>query len=77
MGVVTVSIIIDAEGKPQNVHVVHSIADNLLDKYYQAAALALDQAALDVVKKYKFAPAMKDGKPVPVYLNVEVNFRIY
>lgn len=75
-GITTVSIIIDTQGNPTNAHISKSIADSV-DQEYQAAALSLDQAALDAVKQYKFTPAMKDGKPVPVYLNVEVNFRIY
>ena len=29
------------------------------------------------VKEWKFEPAMKDGKPVAVQINVEVDFRLY
>jgi periplasmic protein TonB len=29
------------------------------------------------VKQYRFEPAMYEGHPVPVQLNVEVNFRLY
>ena len=33
---------------------------------------------MEAVRKYKFKPAMKDGKtPVPVMITVEVNFRLY
>jgi TonB family protein len=40
--------------------------------------MGLDEKALEAVRKYKFKPAMKDNKtPVPVYVNVEVNFRLY
>ena len=74
-GVATVSIIVDTEGNPRNVHIIRSIADSV-DKKHQAAAVSLDQAAVDAVKQYKFKPAMQDGKPVAVYLNVEVNFQI-
>jgi TonB family protein len=74
-GVATVSIIVDTEGNPRNVHIIRSIADNV-DKKHQAAAVSLDQAAIDAVKQYKFTPATLHGKPVPVYLNVEVNFQI-
>lgn len=75
-GIVTLSFLVDVQGNPVNVHVIKSIADTV-DPYRQAAALTLDQAAVDAVKKYKFTPAMKDGKPVPIYLNVEVNFQDY
>jgi protein TonB len=75
-GIVTLSFLVDALGNPENVHVIKSIADTV-DPKQRAAALSLDQAAVDAVKKYKFKPAMKDGKPVPIYLNVEVNFQDY
>jgi len=29
------------------------------------------------VKTWKFEPAMKDGHPVSVQINVEVSFRLY
>jgi protein TonB len=38
----------------------------------------LDEKAIEAVERYKFRPAMKDGTtPVAVYVNVEVNFRLY
>jgi len=39
--------------------------------------LGLDQQAIEAVKQWKFEPAMKDGKPVAVQVNVEVSFRLY
>ena len=65
-GVCLVGMIVDAEGIPQNVHIVKSLEPSL------------DQNAIEAVKKYRFRPAMKDGKtPVPVVVNIEVNFRLY
>ncbi len=64
-GIVLVNLIVDANGLPQNVHVVRGVG------------MGLDQKAIDAVKQYKFKPAMQDGKPVPVELNVEVNFQIF
>jgi outer membrane biosynthesis protein TonB len=29
------------------------------------------------VKRWRFEPAMKDGKPIATQINVEVNFRLY
>ena len=75
-GTVTVSLVVDAQGNPQNVHVVHSIADTV-DSKHHAAALTLDQSAIDTVKNYKFKPATKDGKPVPIILNVTIKFEAY
>jgi protein TonB len=75
-GTVTVFLIVDTEGNPRNVKVIKSIADTVGENQ-RAAALTLDQAAVDAVKQYKFAPAAKDGVPVEVYLNVKVNFEIH
>jgi TonB family protein len=65
-GVCLISVIVDAQGNPQNPRVV------------RALGMGLDEKALEAVRKYKFKPAMKDGKtPVPVMINVEINFRLY
>ncbi len=32
---------------------------------------------INLVKQWKFEPAKKDGAPVAVQMNVEVNFRLY
>jgi periplasmic protein TonB len=65
-GVCLISIIVDAQGNPQNPRVV------------RALGMGLDEKAIEAIKQYKFRPAMKDGKtPVPVQLTVEVNFRLY
>jgi TonB family protein len=39
--------------------------------------LGLDENAVQAVAQYRFAPAMENGKPVAVELNVEVNFQIF
>jgi protein TonB len=65
MGVVTVSIIVDKNGRPQNVHVTRGVG------------MGLDEKAVEAVKLYRFKPAREDGQPVAVYLNVEVNFEIF
>jgi TonB family protein len=65
-GVCLISLIVDVHGDPQNPRVV------------RALGMGLDEKALEAVKKYKFKPALKDGKtPVPVMITVEVNFRLY
>jgi protein TonB len=65
MGVVTVNLIVDAQGRPQNVHVVRGVG------------MGLDEKAKEAVMQYKFKPAMEGGKPVAVDLNIEVNFQIF
>jgi protein TonB len=65
MGVVTVNLIVDAAGHPQNVRVIRGVG------------MGLDQKALEAVRQYRFKPAMEDGHPVPVQVNVEVDFQIF
>jgi len=64
-GVCLVSLIVDTQGNPQNPRVVRPLG------------MGLDEKALEAVRKYKFKPAMKEGKPVPVQITIEVNFRLY
>ena len=65
MGVVLVNLIVDPQGRPQNVHVLRGVG------------MGLDQKAVAAVQQYKFRPAMEKGKPVAVELNVEVDFQIF
>jgi TonB family protein len=37
----------------------------------------LDESAVEAIKKAKFEPAIKDGTPVAVMLNLDVPFRIF
>ncbi|MGB6689260.1 MAG: energy transducer TonB [Terracidiphilus sp.] len=65
-GVCLISLIVDAQGNPQNPRVIRPLG------------MGLDEKALEAVRQYKFKPAMKDGRiPVPVMITVEVNFRLY
>jgi len=64
-GVCLISLIVDAQGNPQNPRVVRPLG------------MGLDEKALEAVRKYKFKPAMKGGKPVAVMMSIEVNFRLY
>jgi TonB family protein len=61
-----VGLIVDTQGNPQNIHIVRSLG------------MGLDEKAVEAVRKYKFRPAMKDGKtPVAVPMTVAVNFRLF
>lgn len=64
-GVSVVSLIVDAHGMPQRIRVTRKLG------------MGLDEKAVEAVKQYKFKPAMFQGKPVPVEITIEVNFRIY
>jgi TonB family protein len=39
--------------------------------------LGLDEKAIETVSTWRFAPGMKNGKPVPVLMNVDVKFRLF
>jgi len=56
---------VDARGYPRNPRVIRSLG------------MGLDEKALEAVQRYRFRPAMKDGRPVSAMINVEVNFRLY
>ena len=64
-GTVVLWLIVDAGGHPQQIKVARSLG------------MGLDQKAIEAVRKWKFEPAKKDGNPVAVQINVEVNFRLY
>ncbi|HEX5234670.1 MAG TPA: energy transducer TonB [Silvibacterium sp.] len=64
-GVCVVSLVVDAQGNPQNIQVA------------RALGMGLDEKAEEAVKQYKFKPAYYKGHPVASIINVEVNFRIY
>ena len=64
-GICLISVIVDSQGNPQNPRVIRHLG------------MGLDEKALEAVRRYKFKPARKSGKPVPVMITVEVNFRLY
>lgn len=57
--------VIGADGKPEEIVVARPIG------------FGLDENAVDTIGKASFRPALKDGKPVPVLLDLVVQFRIY
>jgi periplasmic protein TonB len=63
-GTVLLYIQVDPSGKATNMRVLHSLG------------LGLDEKAMEAVKKWKFKPGYKDGKPVTVEAQIEVNFRL-
>ncbi|RXH56864.1 Ferric siderophore transport system, periplasmic binding protein TonB [Granulicella sibirica] len=64
-GNVLVYLWVDQNGNPTHVRVIRGIG------------MGLDEKAMEAVRQYKFKPARKDGKPVTVEMNVEVNFQIF
>jgi len=63
-GTVVLYVEVDPTGKAVNPKVIRSLG------------LGLDEKALEAVRKWKFKPGYKDGKPVTVAATIEVNFRL-
>jgi len=57
--------VIGPDGKPGEIVVARPIG------------FGLDENAVDAIRNASFEPAVKDGKPVPVVLDLVVQFRIY
>jgi len=63
-GTVLLYIEVDPNGHATNIRVARSLG------------LGLDEKAIEAVRKWKFKPGYKDGKPVTVAATIEVNFRL-
>jgi hypothetical protein len=57
--------VIGIDGKPGEIAVARPIG------------FGLDENAVDAIRKATFQPATKDGKPVPVMLDLNIQFRIF
>jgi len=64
-GDINLAIVVTPEGDVSEAEVCKSLE------------LSLDQRAIETVRRWKFEPATKDGKPVAVHINVAVSFRLY
>ena len=64
-GICVVALVVDPSGMPQRVHVIRHLG------------MGLDEKAIQAVQQYRFKPAEYQGRPVPVEVNIEVNFQIY
>jgi len=64
-GTVVLWVVVGPDGKPRDIRVSRTLG------------LGLDEKAIEAVRQWKFEPARKDGQPVAVQINVEVNFRLY
>ncbi|MGB7191610.1 MAG: energy transducer TonB [Acidobacteriaceae bacterium] len=64
-GIVSIQLIVDSRGNPQNIRVVRHLG------------MGLDQKAIEAVRQYKFSPAVYQGHPVAVQMVINVSFHLY
>jgi TonB family protein len=64
-GTCTVELIVGIDGHPSDIHIASSLG------------MGLDEKAIEAVKNWRFEPALKDGHPVPVRIQIEVDFHLY
>jgi TonB family protein len=63
-GTVVLRVLVGTDGDVKQVRVVSGLPDGLNEK------------AIEAARQAKFKPAMKDGKPVPYWVGLEMNFNI-
>jgi TonB family protein len=61
-GTVLLSLVVNQDGRPEDIQVVKSLQPDL------------DKSAIAALQDWEFEPGKKDGKPVRVRVNVEMNF---
>jgi periplasmic protein TonB len=66
-GVIVVACVVEPNGECGDVSVVRTFKP----------PYGLDQQALAAARRWRFRPGMRDGKPVPVLVNLEIAFRIH
>ena len=64
-GTVVVWLIVGLDGRTRDIRVQRTLG------------MGLDEKAVEAIRRWRFEPARKDGIPVAVQINVEVNFRLY
>lgn len=63
-GFVTLSLIVDKQGNPREIHVIRPLGKGL------------DENAVEALKKWVFFPATKDGAPIDYKAQVDVTFKL-
>jgi len=58
------NVTIDEQGLPTDISIVRPLG------------YGLDEKAIEAISKWRFKPAMKDGRPVKIAANVEMKFRL-
>jgi periplasmic protein TonB len=63
-GVVGLSTVIDVDGVPTEIKVIHGIG------------MGLDEKAIKCLAQWRFSPATQHSEPVPIKVTIQMNFRI-
>ena len=64
-GTVVLWVIVGTDGRTHDTRV------------YRSLGMGLDERAIEAIRQWRFEPGRKDGIPVAVQVNVEINFRLY
>ena len=64
-GTVVLRAVFSASGRVTNIRVMSALPDGL------------NESAIEAARQIKFTPAMKDGRAVPQYIQIEYNFNLY
>jgi TonB family protein len=64
-GTVVLRCVFSSTGEVKNIHVVSGLPDGLTER------------AIEAAQKIKFTPAIKDGRPVSMWMELQYNFNLY
>lgn len=64
-GSASIELIVDQNGNPENIRIIHPLG------------MGLDAKAMEAVRQYRFRPAMYQGHPVAVQIIVDVAFHLH
>lgn len=64
-GTVVLWLIVGVDGRTRDIRIQRSLG------------MGLDENAIDAIRRWRFDPGRKDGVPVAVQVNIEVNFQLY
>jgi TonB family protein len=63
-GTVLLKVVVDVDGRAKDIQVLNGLG------------LGLDEKAVMAIQQWKFKPGERDGAPVPVQAQIEVNFKL-
>jgi TonB family protein len=74
-GQVILKCYVEPDGTTSNVHITDSKIQGANGPVDESIVKKLEDSAIGAVKGYRLKPAMKNGQPVRVELNIVVNFK--